>query len=130
MQLFFQSITEIISDSLKSKQYLVVIMTKLILEKSVKIFFFASIAHKSSKSVCFWSTQEWLTVVINQFNQCITLNYVVLWLQVLLFRLSNLLLITVQERLQYKYCIFQGVCVICLLWKPDTLESLIVFIWI
>lgn len=39
MQLFFQSITEIISDSLKSKQYLEVIMTKLVLEKSVNFFF-------------------------------------------------------------------------------------------
>lgn len=48
MQLFFWSITEIISDSLKSKQYLEVIMTKLILEKSVKNYFFAFITHKKA----------------------------------------------------------------------------------
>lgn len=72
MQLFFQSITEIISDSLKSKQHLEVIMTKLIhclriLQKSVKIFFFDSIAHKSSKRGFFLLLKD--IMMINNINK-------------------------------------------------------------
>lgn len=58
MQLFFQTVTEIILDSLKNKQHLEVIVTKLfhclrILQKFIRIFFFESIAHKSSQGFLF-----------------------------------------------------------------------------